>query len=67
MAEKVQALIEVKAARRRDRRAQIGMQEAAQMVAWIKEVPDLNGPLNRTGRYCLPPSKGFGDSVTDAR
>ncbi|PYI31145.1 hypothetical protein BP00DRAFT_425792 [Aspergillus indologenus CBS 114.80] len=47
---KVRTLIEVKPVLRRIKRALINMQEAAQMVAWIKSDPDLDGSLNKTGR-----------------
>ncbi|KAI9372848.1 hypothetical protein BJX61DRAFT_552579 [Aspergillus egyptiacus] len=48
---KIRALIEVKAVRRSESIAMsVRMEEAAQMVAWIKQHPDHNGFLNRRGR-----------------
>lgn len=51
---RVRALLEVKPMIRRDKQAAIRMQEAAQMVAWIKTDPDINGFLSRRGRYVTP-------------
>ncbi|PWY95914.1 hypothetical protein BO94DRAFT_530654 [Aspergillus sclerotioniger CBS 115572] len=48
---KVRALIEVKPVLRKKKRVRICMQEAAQMVAWLKNSPDPNGTLNYIGRY----------------
>lgn len=48
--ERARALVEVKPMLRRRKRNPICMQEAAQMVAWIKSDPDLTGALNLTGR-----------------
>ncbi|KAJ6036219.1 hypothetical protein N7540_000498 [Penicillium herquei] len=47
---KVRALLEVKPMHRKTKRAPIQMQEAAQMVAWIKADPDIGGTLSRRGR-----------------
>ncbi|GLA22769.1 hypothetical protein AnigIFM63326_005243 [Aspergillus niger] len=49
--ERARALIEVKPMLRKKKLNPIRMQEAAQMVAWIKSDPDLTGILNRPGRY----------------
>ncbi|KAJ5213232.1 hypothetical protein N7449_000401 [Penicillium cf. viridicatum] len=48
--ERVRALIEVKPMLRAKKRNPIRMQEAAQMVAWIKSDPDPRGALNLPGR-----------------
>ncbi|XRM42140.1 hypothetical protein ABZX51_005370 [Aspergillus tubingensis] len=47
---KARALIEVKPMLREKKRIPICMQEAAQMVAWIKSDPDSTGVLNLPGR-----------------
>nr|KMM68379.1 hypothetical protein CPAG_04708 [Coccidioides posadasii RMSCC 3488] len=47
---KIRALIEVKAVARERKRKAICMQEAAQMVAWIRSYPDRGGCLNLPGR-----------------
>jgi hypothetical protein len=47
---RVRALIEVKAILRRQKPKPIRMQEAAQMVAWIRSHPDRGGWLNHVGR-----------------
>ncbi|KAK2768594.1 hypothetical protein FQN54_000450 [Arachnomyces sp. PD_36] len=47
---RVRALVEVKAALRIKKRKPICMQEAAQMVAWIRSHPDRGGWLNLPGR-----------------
>ncbi|KAJ0420266.1 hypothetical protein BJY00DRAFT_313205 [Aspergillus carlsbadensis] len=47
---KVRALIEVKAATRASKGKVIRMQEAAQMVAWIKHYPEPDTRLNWPGR-----------------
>ncbi|OJJ68271.1 hypothetical protein ASPBRDRAFT_210162 [Aspergillus brasiliensis CBS 101740] len=47
---KARALIEVKPMLRDKKRIPICMQEAAQMVAWIKSDPDFTGVLNLPGR-----------------
>ncbi|KAE8155000.1 hypothetical protein BDV25DRAFT_146823 [Aspergillus avenaceus] len=48
--DRVRALIEVKPMLREKKRNPICMQEAAQMVAWIKSDPDPRGVLNLPGR-----------------
>ncbi|KAJ5584401.1 uncharacterized protein N7459_004201 [Penicillium hispanicum] len=48
--DRVRALIEVKPMLREKKRIPIRMQEAAQMVAWIKSDPDPTGILNLPGR-----------------
>ncbi|KKK23515.1 hypothetical protein AOCH_004090 [Aspergillus ochraceoroseus] len=47
--ERVRALIEVKLMLRRKKQNPIRMQEAAQMVAWLKSDPDPTGILNLPG------------------
>ena len=48
--EKVHALIEVKPVLRKKALFTIAMQEAAQMVAWIKRCPDPKGFKHSRGR-----------------
>ncbi|PTU19060.1 hypothetical protein P175DRAFT_0549059 [Aspergillus ochraceoroseus IBT 24754] len=48
--ERVRALIEVKLMLRRKKQNPIRMQEAAQMVAWLKSDPDPTGILNLPGQ-----------------
>lgn len=47
---KVRALVEVKPMHRFKENVKICMQEAGEMVAWIKSHPDKDGCLNRPGR-----------------
>jgi hypothetical protein len=47
---KIRALVEVKAVLRDKKKNQIRMQEAAQMVAWVRSYPDRDGRLNHIGR-----------------
>ncbi|RAL03730.1 uncharacterized protein BO80DRAFT_268743 [Aspergillus ibericus CBS 121593] len=50
---RIRALVEVKAASRRKNGPTIRMQEAAQVVAWLKSRPDRGGLLNGPGRRIL--------------
>ncbi|KAL4966500.1 uncharacterized protein BDV14DRAFT_171191 [Aspergillus stella-maris] len=47
---RIRALVEVKAVLRDKQEKDIAMQEAAQMVAWITNHPDIGGYLNKKGR-----------------
>ncbi|PYI29013.1 hypothetical protein BP00DRAFT_427913 [Aspergillus indologenus CBS 114.80] len=50
---RIRALVEVKAAFRQKNGPAIRMQEAAQVVAWLKSHPDRSGLLNKPGRRIL--------------